>query len=266
MNKPSEVLFPPNRLVELSLDTLTVFLAGSIDMGKAQEWQKEVCDTLTGCLIFNPRRVDWDSSWKQEMSNPKFKEQVDWELDHLVTSDIALFFFDPNGKAPVTLLELGTRGYDGDTVVVCPEGYWRRGNVEIFCNRYSIPMFSDLKSGIGHVQAMVDMYKLGLPISRYPLPIDQLLEYVKTNYQTATRTVMIAVEGPTVGGVWCVDLTDLTMKNDADDGKHIVIEWSTETGFRLSDITGENGICEEQEVFDTIELLQQRISELLKDG
>jgi len=28
--------------------------------------------------------------------------------------------------------------------VVCPEGFWRRGNVEIVCNRYDIRLFESL--------------------------------------------------------------------------------------------------------------------------
>ena len=30
----------------------------------------------TNCVIFNPRRKDWNSSWEQKIINPQFKEQV----------------------------------------------------------------------------------------------------------------------------------------------------------------------------------------------
>ena len=40
-----------------------VFLAGSIEMGKAENWQTRLVDSLKERegLILNPRRDDWDS-------------------------------------------------------------------------------------------------------------------------------------------------------------------------------------------------------------
>lgn len=44
----------------------TIFLAGSIEMGKAENWQDKVVRLLKDkeVIIFNPRRDDWDSSWE----------------------------------------------------------------------------------------------------------------------------------------------------------------------------------------------------------
>jgi hypothetical protein len=74
-----------------------VFLAGSIEMGKATHWQEKVIQelkTYKGTLL-NPRRSSWDSSWVQSMNNPRFKEQVEWELTGIEQSDLILFYFDP---------------------------------------------------------------------------------------------------------------------------------------------------------------------------
>lgn len=51
-----------------------IFLAGSIEMGSAELWQDVVKDALadTDCVLLNPRRDDWDSSWKQEKDDPQF--------------------------------------------------------------------------------------------------------------------------------------------------------------------------------------------------
>jgi hypothetical protein len=54
-------------------------------------------------------------------------------------------YFDPATKAPVTLLELGLAAESGKTVVCCPDGFWRKGNVDIVCKRYRIPLVPDLK-------------------------------------------------------------------------------------------------------------------------
>jgi nucleoside 2-deoxyribosyltransferase len=128
----------------------SIFLAGSIDMGKAINWQTEVEKSLENYpfVIFNPRRDDWDSSWKQDISNAQFREQVTWELDNLDRADAILFFFDKNGKAPITLLELGHYIKSGKCVVCCPEGFWRRGNVQILCDRYQVPLYENISEAI----------------------------------------------------------------------------------------------------------------------
>lgn len=125
--------------------TIKIFLAGSIDMGKAEKWQDRIVRELNNfnITILNPRRDDWDSSWKQDINNPQFKEQVDWELNAMGRADFILMYFDPNGQAPITLLELGLYANSSKLVVCCPDGYWRKGNVQIVCNKFGIPLYND---------------------------------------------------------------------------------------------------------------------------
>jgi hypothetical protein len=123
-----------------------VFLGGSIEMGLAEPWQERLVNEFndTDIRFLNPRRDDWDSSWVQEASNPQFAEQVNWELDALEYSDLIVFYFDPTTKSPITLMELGlsVAGY-GNVIVCCPDGFWRKGNVEIVCQRYGIKMVNN---------------------------------------------------------------------------------------------------------------------------
>lgn len=65
------IIKAPNELQ----DGLSVFLAGSIEMGSAENWQARVERELADydVLIFNPRRDDWDSSWVQSINNPRFR-------------------------------------------------------------------------------------------------------------------------------------------------------------------------------------------------
>ena len=126
-----------------------VFLAGSIDMGSAVDWQTEVVKHLQqeDVIILNPRRDDWDSSWVQDISNPQFNEQVNWELNNIEGADLVLFYFAPGSLSPVTLLELGLvlgLGYI-EVRVCCPRGYWRRGNVEITCAMYGVDIYESLE-------------------------------------------------------------------------------------------------------------------------
>ena len=123
-----------------------VFLAGSIEMGQAENWQQRLSQAVLAespeIVVANPRRPKWDASWEQSIDNPVFREQVDWELDHLDRADLAVFYFQPGTRSPVTLLELGHRlagPKARDTLVCCPEGFWRRGNVEVVCARAGLP-------------------------------------------------------------------------------------------------------------------------------
>ena len=130
----------------ISEEDRVVFLAGSIEMGKADNWQTRVVKALKkeNGIILNPRRDDWDSSWVQEIDNPKFREQVEWELKAMEDAHIIAMMFDPNTKSPITLLELGLWTVMWSTnqklLVCCPEGYWRKGNVDIVCRKYKVPM------------------------------------------------------------------------------------------------------------------------------
>ena len=126
------------------IEGISIFLAGSIEMGAAEDWQSYVAKRMDAfeCTIFNPRRVEWDSSWKQEQKQEQFNEQVNWEMNKLEDCDIIFMHFHPETKAPISLLELGLHAASGKMVVVCPDGFWRKGNVEIVCTRHGIPLFN----------------------------------------------------------------------------------------------------------------------------
>lgn len=129
-----------------------IFLAGSIEMGAAENWQEVIEDTFrhkSELVVFNPRRDDWDSSWVQKESNGQFNYQVNWELDKLNEADIIFMYFAPDTKSPISLLELGLYADTKKMIVVCPDSFWRKGNVDIVCNRYNIPIYETFDKGIG---------------------------------------------------------------------------------------------------------------------
>jgi hypothetical protein len=138
MKKAIEVQ-APNEVI-LDTEYINVFLAGSIEMGVAEHWQKRVIDALSDKPIrfLNPRRDDWDSSWSQDIHNDQFVEQVVWELTSLEQSHLVIMYFDPNTKSPISLLELGLHAREQKLIVLCPEGFWRKGNVDVVCEYYGI--------------------------------------------------------------------------------------------------------------------------------
>lgn len=138
MKKAIEVQ-APNEVI-LDNEFVNIFLAGSIELGQAEKWQEKVIAALSDKPIrfLNPRRTDWDSSWSQDIHNDKFVEQVVWELSSLEMAQIVIMYFDPNTKSPISLLELGLHAKEQKLVVLCPEGFWRKGNVDVVCDYYGV--------------------------------------------------------------------------------------------------------------------------------
>jgi Nucleoside 2-deoxyribosyltransferase like len=148
--KPPKPLPPPGAMP-------SVFLAGSIDMGRAEPWQAALEHALAGVdvLVFNPRRDDWDASWVQSITNPKFREQVEWELVAQEQATLIAMYFAPQTQAPVTLLELGLFARSGKLIVCCPDGFWRKGNIEVVCSYYEVPLVNTIEELIARVKSTV---------------------------------------------------------------------------------------------------------------
>ena len=141
---------------DLKRHPTSVFLAGSIT--GADNWQQKAADEIATWpiqgVIFNPRRKEWaESDPSNVIDKDRFREQVEWELERIEGASQVLFNFVPGTLAPITLAEFGIRytnlRYAGQlsaerNIVVCPEGFWRRGNVEIMCDRHGIALFSDM--------------------------------------------------------------------------------------------------------------------------
>jgi len=125
-----------------------LFLAGSIEMGKAENWQQKIekfLEPINDLIILNPRRDDWNSSWVQSIEHPAFREQVEWELISQEIADVIAMYFSPGTKSPITLLELGLFARSGKLIICCPEGFWRKGNVDIVCKKYKIQQADSLQ-------------------------------------------------------------------------------------------------------------------------
>jgi hypothetical protein len=152
------IIKPPGEII--SNGKPTIFLAGSIEMGQAGNWQVEVEDAFqqTEIVILNPRRDDWDASWQQDISNARFREQVEWELAGQEQADIIAMYFEPATKSPITLLELGLFARSNKLIVCCPPGFWRKGNVDIVCAKYQIRQADSLSELIGQLKQRVAQY------------------------------------------------------------------------------------------------------------
>jgi hypothetical protein len=151
------VLTPEDVLVPRSISP-KIFLAGSIEMGTAADWQAQAIKFFDGeskkfqsdVVIYNPRCKFFDRSLEQSIDNPRFNHQVSWELYNLEWADAVIMYLDPNTISPISLLELGFLAGSQNThhlnkvVVCCPDGFHRQGNVDIVCHRYNIKVVRTL--------------------------------------------------------------------------------------------------------------------------
>lgn len=152
----AQLILPPQALpTNQTLPQL--FLAGSIDMGKAENWQAQVIQYFESeaLILLNPRREDWNPDWKQSIENPEFKAQVEWELAAMAQADQILMYFASASLAPITLLELGLMASSGKLTVVCAPEFWRRGNIEVICEHYNLPLYTELESTLGLLKSVL---------------------------------------------------------------------------------------------------------------
>lgn len=105
VNSTFSVVTPPSLFFPSSGPK--IFLAGSINMGLARDWQSEVIKyiketwTDSDVTVYNPRRAE---DFTPEMR----EEQVAWESCMLQNADYILMNLVANGGvSPISLLELG---------------------------------------------------------------------------------------------------------------------------------------------------------------
>ncbi len=144
----SQVISPPAR--PPFAHPKSIFLAGTT---VKTDWRASLKATLAHLpvTILDPFRSDWDGSWKEDISFKPFREQVEWELDMQDKADLIVVYFHPETMAPVSLLELGLCTRSGKAIVACPAGYWKRGNVQVVCRRFDIPLVESYEQLVDEV-------------------------------------------------------------------------------------------------------------------
>jgi hypothetical protein len=147
------IIKSPNSLKDIR--GVSVFLAGTIDDGNSVDWQEMLVSEIhdLDITILNPRRSEWDASWVQSIDNPNFREQVEWELAALDAATYIFVYFAPRSYSPISLLELGLHASSGKIIAVCPDGFWKKGNVDVVGLKFGFPVFEDISSGLSYLKA-----------------------------------------------------------------------------------------------------------------
>ena len=123
----------------------SIFLAGTIDDGKSEDWQSKLIEELSDheITILNPRRNNWG-----DLSDNELRKQITWELDHLEKADIIFMYIIGTSKSPISLLEMGIHIKDLKLIVVCEPEFYRYENVRITCEYYNAELYDSLGLGI----------------------------------------------------------------------------------------------------------------------
>ena len=117
----------------------SVFLAGAIDMGQAEDWQAKVARSLDDLDI----------------------TILKWEIKAQEEADLVIFVFTKDSKAPITFFEMGAFATTKDSVVCVEEGFYRQGNVDIYCEHWGIPVYHNLDEMITDLRGYLAAYKEG---------------------------------------------------------------------------------------------------------
>jgi hypothetical protein len=149
------VIKPPS---PFDVTKYSVFLGGAIDQGKARPWQKEVAQALLDLdiIILDPRRDNWDESWEQCATCEPFRGQVLWEIAAQEQSDLNLYVFTAESKAPITFFELGAFGTGKEAMVCAEDGFYRQGNLDIYCEYYNIPIYHNFDEMIADLHMALE--------------------------------------------------------------------------------------------------------------
>lgn len=116
----------------------SVFLAGTIEMGNSKNWQKDLIEKLKEfeCVIYNPRRDDWNNAWQKTDIEVR---QIEWEVYHILQADIVAFNFLPGTFSPISLFELGLMAKERrkQIIVHCPDNFYRASNVDVYSKLFN---------------------------------------------------------------------------------------------------------------------------------
>ncbi|KAF2851015.1 amidase [Plenodomus tracheiphilus IPT5] len=171
---PQVIVYKPP--VRPQVDRPSVILYGAILSDPDKDWQTHLAASLSDLpiAILNPRRDEWDSSWSEDIASPKFKEQVEWEMDYAQVADVIVFYFAPGTLTPVSLLELGMYAGTGKAIVCCPKGFYKRGYVQMVCSRYGIGLLESLDELSQNYTMVSSLHRLApalrIASRRYPAP------------------------------------------------------------------------------------------------
>lgn len=133
-------------------------LAGASEADGGSRWQEMVatCISKMGhiALCTPPRETGTSVA---SFENPQFFQSRSWELDALDLAEFVVFHLDSLSRSPEGLLELGYAAarFPQKVCVICPEGFWCKGLVDLFCYREDLMKYKSVDEMLDAINQMV---------------------------------------------------------------------------------------------------------------
>lgn len=146
---PNET-FPVELIEKQKIIPYSIFLGGTIDNGKAPNWQKKFvdeCPDLNFLTIFNPRITEWNTSIKETINDTRFFKHVAWEQEGLKYASLIFMYFIGGSVSIISMSELGQYANSGKLIVVAEKDYHKRGNIEFLSVQEGFPLFETFEQG-----------------------------------------------------------------------------------------------------------------------
>lgn len=132
-------------------DEITIFLAGSIEMGKAKPWHDAVASQIARrtnqpIAFYNPRRVE---DFTPDMED----EQILWEQERLESCDYIFMHIQGDTKSPISLLEFGEFIRTGKLFIDVPKDFYRYKNILLTAEQagYAKRVSNDIDTNIARL-------------------------------------------------------------------------------------------------------------------
>ncbi len=133
-------------------------LAGASETDGGSRWQELVAARISKmghiALCTPPRE---NGTGMAPFENPHFFQSRSWELDALDLAEFVVFHLDSLSRSPEGLLELGYAAakYPQKVCVICPEGFWCKGLVDLFCYREDLMKYKSVDEMLDAINQMM---------------------------------------------------------------------------------------------------------------
>lgn len=127
---------PQKKIHSLDYTRHRVYLSGAMT---GEDWQSKFTNELDSLRVdvFSPR---YPSSHTVTPPDGLFE----WEIDHMSIANVIAFNFIPDEDCSSALIALGMYAKTDRIIVCCPDGFFKKGDIDALCNREDIPQVDSL--------------------------------------------------------------------------------------------------------------------------
>ena len=68
-------------------------------------------------------------------------------------------YFAPGSQSPVSMLEFGLYARSSKLMTVCPDGFWRKGNIDIVSEKYKVKNYQTIDVLLSELKNMIVVEK-----------------------------------------------------------------------------------------------------------